>query len=1080
MFHRRLPHVIAIVALLLASLPLLAQPTAATQTSISGPNALGINVGSSLDYETNRVFADVMKTSRDWKTLSDGTPTTDSNGWPTQDAKIVVWHGINNMHGSYKLSFTGQANVATGFGSASIQNKVYNATTNTTTADLIYNSTDGAGLQLTFTGTSSGVKNVKLMRPITPGSTTSYGSSVTFTDQFKNSLAKFSVLRFMDFTATNSNQQVNWSDRVLPSHASQSQSGPGYGWQGKGAAWEYVIQLTNELDKDMWICIPHKATDDYIRQLATLIKNTLEPDRKVYVEWSNELWNTAGAFQQSFQNRDAALAEVQAGGSILNYDGQTNEWYLAYRRQAKRTVETSLIFRSVFGDAAMMTRIRPVLMSQLGYWDGPPLQALAFLENYYGTVAPTPRRPNYYIWGYSGSAYYSPTHDASSADTVFSTMPPSDWTTQLRRDTDWAAAWGLKHVAYEGGPGLDRTGNSTYDAAREAAWNDARMKQEVIDAHNTWSANGGDLLMYFTVAGDFQWGFTKDVLSLNSPKFQAIDALAPANRAAPTYGTLVPATISASSFNTPPGWYQGSPSSMSGRKWFSYTIRVATAGTYAIGVRAGSANSNGRLEILVDGNSLGTVAIPNTGSTSTFANSTTLNVSLQPGIHGIMIKGAADSYNVNQINVTSSGSATPTNTPLPNPTSTPTPAPLPSSLRVETGGSASYTDGGGRVWAADYGYQGGSTIDRGAIAIDNTTDDRLYQTERYGMTGYKLPLANGSYTVRLHFAETYDGITGSGQRVFSANVEGSSISNIDIFAEAGGRNRALVKSVNVNVADGELTIGFTSSVQSPLINAIEAVAATTPTPTPTSAPPSGTLLAADSFSGAAGTLHNASGGSGWGGTWQIQHGDTSVPGYNLASGSLSYSTLAVSGNNAIGGDSYQTAGRAFNTSSSGPFGSYLSNGLIGANGSTLYLSALLRKDVANDEELSLTLHYDTIVTYPNPALVSVGYFGSASNNGTTRYWSLKVGSTVYRTNVPITAGQTALLVLKLDFAASSTASLYVNPGSLGGSAPSTPNVQGTTTSSLAFRSLAFYGGNGFNQSALDEIRVGSSFAAVTP
>jgi PKD repeat protein len=246
-------------------------------------------------------------------------------------------------------------------------------------------------------------------------------------------------------------------------------------------------------------------------------------------------------------------------------------------------------------------------------------------------------------------------------------------------------------------------------------------------------------------------------------------------------------------------------------------------------------------------------------------------------------------------------------------------------------------------------------------------------------------------------------------------------------------------------------------------------------------PPTGSLLAHEHFNATAGTLHNVATGTGWGAAWQVQNNDVSVPGYNVTgTASLGYSTLATSGRFAVGGDSYQTSGRALNVAGTGPFSTYLTGGNIGAAGKTLWVSALLRKDGANDEEVSLTLHAGTLVTYANPGLVSVGYFGAASNNGTTRYWSLKVGGTVYRTATAITTGQTALLVLKLDFAATSTAALFVNPASLGGTAPATAGASGTSTTSLAFKSLAFYGGNGFNQGAADEIRFGETYASVTP
>lgn len=142
---------------------------------------------------------------------------------------------------------------------------------------------------------------------------------------------------------------------------------------------------------------------------------------------------------------------------------------------------------------------------------------------------------------------------------------------------------------------------------------------------------------------------------------------------------------------------------------------------------------------------------------------------------------------------------------------------------VDTGGASSYTDSEGQVWSADKGFTGGQTIDRGAIAIEGTSDPRIYQTERYGMSGYAFSVPDGSYTVRLRFAETYSGITAAGQRVFSVNVEGTQIIDMDVFAEAGGRNRALIKTVTAKVSDGQLNITFTPTTQSAIISGIEIV-----------------------------------------------------------------------------------------------------------------------------------------------------------------------------------------------------------------------------------------------------------------
>ena len=49
------------------------------------------------------------------------------------------------------------------------------------------------------------------------------------------------------------------------------------------------------------------------------------------------------------------------------------------------------------------------------------------------------------------------------------------------------------------------------------------------------------------------------------------------------------------------------------------------------------------------------------------------------------------------------------------------------------------------------------------MPIANTKDPSLYRTEHYDMTSFSENVPNGKYTVKLHFAETYEGITGAGR-----------------------------------------------------------------------------------------------------------------------------------------------------------------------------------------------------------------------------------------------------------------------------------------------------------------------------
>jgi len=125
--------------------------------------------------------------------------------------------------------------------------------------------------------------------------------------------------------------------------------------------------------------------------------------------------------------------------------------------------------------------------------------------------------------------------------------------------------------------------------------------------------------------------------------------------------------------------------------------------------------------------------------------------------------------------------------------------------------------------AARWGYVGGKAVTRADAEVKNTQDKAVYLNEHYSMSAYRIPVANGTYAVKLHFAETYDKITEAGQRVFSVAIEGKTLlADFDVFKEAGNQGfAAVVKEFEAQVKDGELTIEFTPKVQNPMINGIE-------------------------------------------------------------------------------------------------------------------------------------------------------------------------------------------------------------------------------------------------------------------
>jgi len=188
----------------------------------------------------------------------------------------------------------------------------------------------------------------------------------------------------------------------------------------------------------------------------------------------------------------------------------------------------------------------------------------------------------------------------------------------------------------------------------------------------------------------------------------------------------------------------------------------------------------------------------------------------------IPLVGCQSQKSVSSAEAPSAPSAVAVDSTIPAPPAVPLPANA--AFRVKAGLVAPFTDSEGKVWLPDQGFDGGDTIDRDAsTAIAGTKDPALFLTEHYGMDSFSCKPANGKYTAKLYFAETFDGITGPGQRVFSFNVQGHEFKDFDVWVKAGGPNRADVETVPVEVTNGVFRIDFKSNIENPEINAIEII-----------------------------------------------------------------------------------------------------------------------------------------------------------------------------------------------------------------------------------------------------------------
>lgn len=130
-------------------------------------------------------------------------------------------------------------------------------------------------------------------------------------------------------------------------------------------------------------------------------------------------------------------------------------------------------------------------------------------------------------------------------------------------------------------------------------------------------------------------------------------------------------------------------------------------------------------------------------------------------------------------------------------------------LAINVGGFSEATVAGVKYGPDRFATGGttGSTTD----AIAGTTDDALFQTERYGSYGYKIPVTAGTYSVELQFVEMYHEVAGG--RSFNLSVEGSTeMSNVDLYSLVGHDGAYTYSVEGVRVTDGELNIDLESLV----------------------------------------------------------------------------------------------------------------------------------------------------------------------------------------------------------------------------------------------------------------------------
>ena len=631
---------------------------AAAASPFTGEVGIGVTNLSYFDQSFSMV--DVVRQAQ-FKAIGWGEDIgADAQGCPSVDFNLL-YNAKTIGAGTYKLTFKGQATVS------GVTNKVYDSGTNTTTADLVLaaDATGNTWIEFTNTrrtsasSTSDGVMDIHLYRPGYPTD----GSAI-FTTEFIAAMQKFSVIRTMDFSQANLNPNEAWADRTKIDFLGNTGI--------KGQSWELMILLANATGRDLWINVPVKANDAYIDKLAKMFRYgsdgsepytsvqasptypPLNPGLKLYVEYGNEIWNTSPGFDGFGWALEFANANRLNTSHPIAYDGAVTDQYVALRRWiAYRSAFISLAFRAVFGDAAMMTRVLPIFSTQVGNASNYLRDGLQWAEGYHGDARS--------LWyGGGGAAYYDSTSNPTDTNPAtmtayFAGLPSPDFTVAVSKDSTWTRAFGLKNVAYEGGPGPGGSplgGVTGTDATSYAYNNDPRMKDCMLAAHDIWVAKGGDLLVYYIYSGPAPWSFTNGasgavISDTTSVKMQAIDTIRLGSSAAPSLGTLVPSTAylresSANVISTEAGdstWkYSGTAwklnkhaTDAAKNEFLMVPVRTTAAGNYKVAYTSYDSVATESVDVFVNGVLQGTV-LANTGAAGSAVKSQQITVALPEGI----------------------------------------------------------------------------------------------------------------------------------------------------------------------------------------------------------------------------------------------------------------------------------------------------------------------------------------------------------------------------------------------------------------------------------------------------------------
>lgn len=324
---------------------------------------LGVNVEGIHQFKTSRPFINLFKISQGWftscefdwlanKPVDPGCTRSnafntreqdklklDKNGWvralPAREDDEIFTSVVSGLHldsdfplGRYVLLYAGEGDIQV----SGALNIIDDEEPGRIEFDLIATQR-GLKIKISRVHARNYIRNIRL---VTVENEKQLARQL-FDPLYLEKLRPFDAIRFMPWINPRRNQQVEWEQRPLPEFAHYTGD--------QGVPVEVMLDLAQRTDAAPWLTIPHKANDDFVRRFARLVKKTLKGHGKIYVEYSNEMWNIIFP-ANSYAVRQALSLWPTAYRNSSDYERRVklaSNWY------GKRSVEICRIWKEVFG-----------------------------------------------------------------------------------------------------------------------------------------------------------------------------------------------------------------------------------------------------------------------------------------------------------------------------------------------------------------------------------------------------------------------------------------------------------------------------------------------------------------------------------------------------------------------------------------------------------------------------------------------------------------------------------------------------------------------------------------------------------